>query len=86
MARVSVWSVALLALLPPLAVAFALAWRGPAGRRFIAVQLAGSVSILVMAVMTFVFDQPSSIDLAVTFGVLGLPAALLYAACLERWL
>ncbi len=56
------------------------------GERFIAVQLAGSVSILVMAAMTFVFDQASSIDLAVTFGVLSLPAALLYAVFLERWL
>ena len=86
MARVSGWLIALLAMLPPLAVTFALAWRGPAGQRFIAVQLAGSVSILVMAAMTFVFDQASSIDLAVTFGVLGLPAALLYAVFLERWL
>ncbi len=82
----SVWFLALLAMLPPLAVAFGLAWRGPAGRRFIAVQLAGSVSILVMTAMTFVFDQASSIDLAVTFGVLSLPAALLYAVFLERWL
>ena len=73
-------------MLPPLAVALALAWRGPVGRRFVAVQLAGSVSILVMAAMTFVFDQASSIDLAVTFGVLSLPAALLYAVFLERWL
>ncbi len=86
MGRVSAWTVAVLALLPPLAVALALAWRDAAGRRFIAVQLAGSVSILVMAAMTFVFDQPSSIDLAVTFGVLSLPAALLYAVFLERWL
>ena len=59
---------------------------GAAGRRFVAVQLAGSISILVMAAMTFVFDQASSIDLAVTFGVLSLPAALLYAVFLERWL
>ena len=82
----SPWSIAVLAMLPPLALTVALAWRGPAGRRFIAVQLAGSVSILVMAAMTFVFDQASSIDLAVTFGVLSLPAALLYAVFLERWL
>ena len=82
----SAWFIALLAMLPPLAVALALAWRGPVGRRFVAVQLAGSVSILVMAAMTFVFDQASSIDLAVTFGVLSLPAALLYAVVLERWL
>ena len=82
----SPWFVALLAMLPPLAMALGLAWRGPTGRRFVAVQLAGSVSILVMAAMTFVFDQASSIDLAVTFGVLSLPAALLYAVFLERWL
>ena len=82
----SAWLVAVLAMLPPLVVTLALTWRGPAGRRFVAVQLAGSVSTLVMVAMTFVFDQASSIDLAVTFGVLSLPAALLYAVFLERWL
>lgn len=80
------WLVALLALLPPLAVPVALAWRGRAGQRFAAVQLAGSVGLVILAVMTFAFDQASAIDLSITFGVLTLPASLLYAVFLERWL
>lgn len=82
----SAWLVALLALLPPLVAALALAWRGPIGQRFVAVQLAGSVAMMAMALMSFAFDQASAIDLAVTFGVLTLPASLLYAVVLERWL
>ena len=80
------WLVALVALLPPLAASLVLAWRGPVAGRFVAIQLAGSVTLLILAIMSFAFDQASSIDLAVTFGVLTLPASLLYAVVLERWL
>ena len=80
------WLVALVALLPPLAASLVLAWRGAVAGRFVAIQLAGSVTLLILAIMSFAFDQASSIDLAVTFGVLTLPASLLYAVVLERWL
>lgn len=80
------WLIALLALMPPFLVAAALAWRGRVGQRFVGVQLAGAVAILMLALMSFAFDQASSIDLAVTFGILTLPASLLYALFLERWL
>ena len=80
------WAIALLALLPPLVAALFLAWRGPTGSRFVAVQLSGSIGLLTMAVMTFAFDQASSIDLAVTFGVVSVTASLLYAVFLERWI
>jgi multisubunit Na+/H+ antiporter MnhF subunit len=79
------WTLALLLLVPPLVAALAMSWRGPVGTRFVAVQLAGSVGIVAMAAMTFAFDQPSSVDLAVTFGVLSVTASLLYAVFAERW-
>lgn len=79
------WALALLFLLPPLFAALAMSWRGPVALRFVAVQLAGSVGTAAMAAMTFAFDQSSSIDLAVTFGVLSLTASLLYAVFVERW-
>ncbi|WP_237477842.1 hypothetical protein [Lichenibacterium dinghuense] len=79
------WTLALLLLMPPLVAALALSWRGPVGSRFAGVQLAGSVGTVVMAVMTFAFGQPSSIDLAVTFGILAVTASLLYAVFVERW-
>jgi multisubunit Na+/H+ antiporter MnhF subunit len=82
----TVWLVALLALVPPLLVSAGMAWRGRAGQRFIGFQLAGAVAVLMMVTMSFAFDQASSIDLAVAMGVLSLPAALLYAVFLERWL
>ena len=79
------WAVALVMLLPPLLAAFAMSWRGPVGTRFVGAQLAGSVSVIAMAAMTFAFGQSSSIDLAVTFGVLTVTASLLYAVFVERW-
>lgn len=85
-AVVTAWLVALVALVPPFVVASILACRGRAGQRFVAVQLAGAVAIPMMAIMSFAFDQASSIDLAVTLGLLTLPASLLYALVLERWL
>lgn len=79
------WALASLFLLPPLVAALFTAWRGPVGTRFVGVQIAGSTGIVVMTAMTFAFDQPSSIDLAVTFGVLTVTASLLYAVFVERW-
>ena len=80
------WAVALVALLPPFAAALALAWRGSTGSRFVAVQLAGAIGLLALAAMTFAFDQASSIDLAVTFGIVSVTASLLYAVFVERWI
>ena len=79
------WALALLFLLPPLVAALAMSWRGPVGTRFVGVQLAGAVGTLAMTAMTFAFGQSSSIDLAVTFGVLTVTASLLYAVFVERW-
>ena len=79
------WALALLFLVPPFVAALAMAWRGPVGARFVGAQLAGSVGIVAMAAASFAFDQASSIDLAVTFGVLTVTASLLYAVFVERW-
>jgi|GEM_PF-852193 len=80
------WTIALIALLPPLAVALSAACRGPVARRLVAVQVAGSVATLVLAVMTFAFDQSSFIDLALCLSLLSLPGALVMALFVERWL
>ena len=79
------WALALLFLVPPFVAALAAAWRGPVGARFVGAQLAGSVGVVAMAVASFAFGQASSIDLAVTFGVLTVTASLLYAVFVERW-
>ena len=79
------WALTLLLLMPPLVAALVGSWRGPVGTRFVAVLLAGAVGLVAMVAMTFAFDQSSSIDLAVTFGVLTLTASLLYAVFVERW-
>jgi len=83
---VSPWIVFSLTLLPPLGVVIYLCARGTIARRLAAVQLAGSIGWLAIVAMTFGFGQASSIDLALTLGLLTLPASLLFAAFLERWL
>lgn len=78
--------VATLALLPPLVVAIVAAGRGPVGGRLVAVQFASSLTVALFVLLSFVLDQPSSIDLALTLAVLGLPGTLAMAFFLERWL
>jgi len=80
------WLLALTALLPPLALAVIMAGRGAPGRRLAAVQLSSAIGAIMLAVASFAFDQASSIDLALTFGLLSFPATLLFAVFLERWL
>ncbi len=77
---------ATLALLPPLVVAVVAAGRGPAGRRLVAVQFTSSLTVALFVLLSFVLDQPSSIDLALTLALLGLPGTLVMALFLERWL
>jgi multicomponent Na+:H+ antiporter subunit F len=86
MAAVSVWLAAVIALLPPLA---APVWIGLTGRtadRLAAAQLANAVTGLTIVLMSFAFDLPSIVDLALTLAFLGLPGSLLLAQFFERWL
>lgn len=80
------WVVACIALTPPLALMVVMCARGPVARRLAAVQLASSIGWLIVVAMTFAFRQASSIDLALTLGLLTLPATLLFAVFAERWL
>lgn len=86
MAHLSPWLAAAIALLPPLAVACLLGLRGRTGERLVALELAASISVLVLTLMTFAFDQPSFIDLALALGLLALPGTLVFTHFLERWL
>ena len=78
--------VATLGLLPPLLVAVTAAGRGAVAVRLVAVQLALSLAVAILVLLSFVLDQPSSIDLALTLVLLGLPGTLVMAFFLERWL
>jgi multisubunit Na+/H+ antiporter MnhF subunit len=80
------WRIAAIALVPPLAAAVLMCARGSLGPRLAAVQLLGTLAVLLLVVMTFAFTQASSMDLALTLALLTLPATLLYALFVERWL
>jgi multicomponent Na+:H+ antiporter subunit F len=82
----SIWLLAVLALLPAFVVPVAGACRGGTAQRLVAAQLATATAGLVLALMTFAFDQSSFIDLALCAALLTLPGTLLMALFLERWL
>ena len=82
----TIWTVTTIALLPPLALALFSACRGPAASRLAAVQLATAVTGMVLALMTFAFDQPAFIDLSLSLALLSMPGTLVMALFLERWL
>ncbi|TXM67278.1 hypothetical protein FV226_22255 [Methylobacterium sp. WL12] len=82
----TIWTAAILALLPPFALAVALAGSGTPGRRFAAYQLAGSVTVLILTLLAFATDQASITDLALTLVLLNLPGTMLFAVVLERWI
>ncbi|HLI16772.1 MAG TPA: monovalent cation/H+ antiporter complex subunit F [Rhodanobacteraceae bacterium] len=82
----SAWLIAALALLPALIVGVVSAARGAAARRLVAIQFATSIAVLLLVVLDFAFDQPSSMDLALTLALLSLPGTLVLALFQERWL
>jgi multicomponent Na+:H+ antiporter subunit F len=80
------WELAAAALVPALAIPVLAASRGRTGDRLAAIQLASSVFTILLAVMTFAFDQSSFIDLALAVPLLTLPGTLACTVFLERWL
>lgn len=86
MAAVTAWFAAILALLPPLAVPLWVAARGRLPDRLAALQFASTIVLVMLALMSFAFDDPSWIDLPLTLAFLSLPGTLLLAICLERWM
>ena len=82
----SIWMLAVLGLLPGLVVPVLAACRGGTSQRLVAAQLASATAALVLALMTFAFDQSSFIDLALCAALLTVPGTLLMALFVERWL
>jgi multicomponent Na+:H+ antiporter subunit F len=82
----TVWMAAVIALLPPLAVATVAASRGGAAGRFVSVQMGTAIATPLLVLMTFAFDQPALIDIALALALLSLPGTLVLALFLERWL
>src|SRR5690242_12107329 len=86
MTQETLWTAASLALVPPLGLAVLLCCRGSEPMRLAAMQVTVGIGALFLVALSFVLDQPSSIDVALTFALLGLPATLLFALFFERWL
>ncbi|MGC5780939.1 monovalent cation/H+ antiporter complex subunit F [Methylobacterium sp. NFXW15] len=82
----SVWILAILALMPPLVLSTALTWRGRPGQRLAAYQLATTIGVTILTLLTFATDQASVIDLALTAVLLALPGTLLISVFMERWI
>ena len=80
------WQWLCLALLPALLIALALCSLGPVRQRLVGIELASSLLTLLLAACSFAFDQPSSIDVALTLALLSLPGTLVLAMFFERWL
>lgn len=82
----NVWLVAALALTPVFVIAAAAAARGAIPGRLVAIQFATAMAVFLLVVLAFAFHQPSSLDLALTLALLGLPGTLLLTVFQERWL
>ncbi|HQT76462.1 MAG: hypothetical protein B7Z80_02925 [Rhodospirillales bacterium 20-64-7] len=80
------WLLSVIAWLPPLALPLWVAARGSLPARLVAVQLATNVTILILVLTSFAFDQTILIDLPLTLAALSLPGTLMLALFIERWL
>jgi multisubunit Na+/H+ antiporter MnhF subunit len=85
-AALNAWLIAVIALLPALAVPIIGALRGPLLPRLVAVQLATGLAAMILALMTFAFDQSAFMDLPLALVLLSFPGTLALALFMERWL
>jgi multicomponent Na+:H+ antiporter subunit F len=86
MAHLNPWLAAVIAFLPALAAVCFAGLRGRTGERLIALELASSISVLLLVMMSFAFGRPSFIDLALALAFVSLPGTLVFTHFLERWL
>lgn len=82
----SPWAIATWALLPALVLPIVVALRHEAATRLVALQFVTGITALLLTLMSFAFDQPSYLDLALTVALLAVPGTLLMAIFIERWL
>jgi multisubunit Na+/H+ antiporter MnhF subunit len=83
---VTIWTLAIMALLPPFGITILAGLSGTLGARFVAFQLAASMAAVILILFTFATDQAALTDLGLTVVLLGLTGTLTYAVFLERWL
>jgi len=80
------WMIATLALMPAFGIAAVCTARGGLSQRVVALQLATSLALSILTVLTFALDQSSFMDLPLALALLSLPGTLLAVMFLERWL
>ncbi len=80
------WLAAAIALILALTIPVLAALRGGIAHRLVAVQMASILAAWALVALSFAFGQPSFLDLALSLGLLSVPATLLFALVLERWL
>jgi hypothetical protein len=83
---VNAWLLAAIGLLPPLIAAAVACGRGGTSARMVAIQFAFSLSVFVLVLLDFAFDQSSSFGLILALALLGLPGMLVLVLFRERWL
>ncbi len=54
--------------------------------RLVSLEMAGTLSVLILMLLAEAYRQPSFFDLALTLAFLSLPAGLVFALFFERWL
>jgi multisubunit Na+/H+ antiporter MnhF subunit len=69
----------------PLAITVYVAVTADTMRRFIAMQLAGVLGTVILALLSTVFGQPQFFELALAGALLSIGGAFVYSHFLERW-
>lgn len=69
----------------PFAVIVYVAVTADAVRRFIAMQMAGVLGTIILALLSTVFAQPQFFELALVGALLSIGGAFVYSHFLERW-
>jgi len=83
---VNPWILAAIGLLPGLAICLVVLWRGGIMEQFVALQMSGVVTVLMLMLLAEGTAQPGLLDVAVALALLSLPGNLLFAHFLREWL
>lgn len=82
----NVWLIAATALLLGLIPCGVVCLRGAPMQRLVALEMAGTLDVLVLLLLAQGFDQPPFYDLALVLALLSFAGGLVFVRFLERWI
>ncbi|HVY13975.1 MAG TPA: hypothetical protein VHB27_02015 [Rhodopila sp.] len=82
----TLWLWSVVAVVVAMLIPTVMACRGRMAERWVALQMGAALTVVILVIMSFAFHAAILMDLSLALVLLGVPATLVVAVALERWI